>query len=136
MEWAEVVEIELRRGGPKSYCLLIPTIAPPMSDSSTNLSDIVQSRRRGDQVSVRGGRGAVDERVSDQNSVGDNLGYLEHLVCSRDDLFEAVDCISCGSRQRARQPSRRKGSLNFTWMSQTRRTVAFGSSRLTLADIM
>ena len=57
MEWAEVVEIELRRGGPKSYCLLIPTIAPPMSDSSTNLSDIVQSRRRGDQVSVRGGPG-------------------------------------------------------------------------------
>lgn len=26
-----------------------------------------------------------------------DLGYLEHLVCGRDDFFETVDCIPCSS---------------------------------------
>ena len=53
VQWAKVVDIELRHGRPQSYCLVIPMVALPMNDPSTNLSDTVQLRRRGDQVSVR-----------------------------------------------------------------------------------
>ena len=37
----------------------------------------------------------VSEVQSERRATRRYLGYLEHLVCSRDHLFETVDCISC-----------------------------------------
>jgi len=35
--------------------------------------------------------------MSDWNGGGRHLGYLDHLVCGRDHLVEAVDCIPYSS---------------------------------------
>ena len=61
------------RGAPFGYCLV----------ATTGTSSICQKRG----LSVRGRliRTVVDA----------NLGYLEHLARGRDDLLEAMDCVSC-----------------------------------------
>ena len=53
------------------------------SVTTTGISSICQ----GGMVSIRG--------ISDWNVR--HLCYLEHFVCGRDHLVEAVDCIPCGS---------------------------------------